>query len=208
MENSSFPVRLIVNRPGEPPRALDVQIDSTWTVNQVIEAHVTPAAGERTRLIFLGRILDGRCRLSLYLEDAIQRPTSRVERNRRLPASPSCREPAESAARRAPCTIHVHVSREPVHATEGTGNTPPQTDPDYGESNDWSFTVLRITSCIILCACWYHRSVCASEYNAVSTGILCAFTAMYLFLIRHILLYPLAESRLIWSRQDTGWRGV
>lgn len=52
------------------------------------------------------------------------------------------------------------------------------------DDGDWSAAVLRLTSFLILSACWYHRTICPLDYTAVSTGILCIFSSIFLFSVR------------------------
>lgn len=167
-------IRFIVNRTGNPTVVRDENVAISWTVDQVIQEYFASelADGQRIRLIFMGSLLQGRATLSSCLSVAPQRSAS----------THAEAQGAEQQHDRR--TVHVHITQG-LRAREGesAGNLDPESDWSSG-SSDWSTTVLRVTSLVILAACWYHRAACPAGYTIVSTGILCIFTAIFAFCVR------------------------
>ncbi|PHJ22488.1 transmembrane protein [Cystoisospora suis] len=169
MATTSVAIRFIVNRAGQLPSTRDACVDPSWTVDRVIQEWFASelSESERVRLIFMGQVLRGDATLRTYIS----------------PPSLST-SGARPASREGPCTIHAHITR-----AHNLGSASASAGGYFGgggaaDDGDWSAMVLRLTSFLILSACWYHRAICPSDYTLVSTGILCVFSSIFAFSVR------------------------
>ncbi|CBZ51111.1 conserved hypothetical protein [Neospora caninum Liverpool] len=170
-------IRFIVNRTGNLPVIKDAQIDPTWTVDRIIRECFASelAEGEHVRLIYMGHVLQGNATLSFSLSG--NSPYAGVVRSNGASA------PAASSGL---CTIHAHIRADSGPAGRAAPRNLNHDGSTVAGGGDWSTTVLRVASFIILGACWYHRAISPIDYTIVSTAILCVFTAIFLLCMRSV----------------------